>query len=51
VRTILTATARDLGPKGRDDQFGAGLADALKAVTAAVNSGGPTVASNAPSVP
>jgi subtilisin family serine protease len=51
VRTILTGTARDLGPKGRDDQFGAGLADALKAVTAAVNSGGPTVASAAPSVP
>jgi hypothetical protein len=51
VRNILTATARDLGPKGRDDQFGAGLADALKAVTAAVNSGGPTVASNGSAVP
>jgi subtilase family protein len=51
VRTILAATARDLGPKGRDDQFGAGLADALKAVTAAVNTGGPTVASAAPPVP
>jgi len=30
----LTATAQDLGPKGRDDQFGAGLADALAAVEA-----------------
>jgi hypothetical protein len=51
VRAILTGTARDLGPKGRDDQFGAGLADALKAVAAAVNSGGPTVASAGSSVP
>jgi subtilisin family serine protease len=51
VRAILTSTARDLGPKGRDDLFGAGLADAYKAVAAAVNSGGPTVASNATSVP
>ncbi len=32
VRAALTATAHDLGPKGRDDQFGAGLADALAAV-------------------
>jgi subtilisin family serine protease len=32
IRNALTATARDLGAKGRDDQFGAGLADALAAV-------------------
>jgi subtilisin family serine protease len=32
IRAALTATAHDLGPKGRDDQFGAGLADALAAV-------------------
>jgi subtilisin family serine protease len=51
VRHILAATARDLGPKGRDDLFGAGLADALKAVTAAVNSAGQTVASNGAGVP
>jgi Subtilase family len=51
VRGILTSTARDLGPNGRDDQFGAGLADAYKAVTAAVNSGGQTVASSASAVP
>jgi hypothetical protein len=51
VRHLLVATARDLGPKGRDDEFGAGLADAFKAVSAAVNSGGQTVASNGAAVP
>jgi hypothetical protein len=35
VRRILTDTARDLGAKGKDDQFGAGLANALAAVQAA----------------
>jgi subtilisin family serine protease len=35
VRAILTNTARDLGTPGRDDQFGAGEADAFAAVTAA----------------
>jgi hypothetical protein len=35
VRRILTETARDIGPKGKDDQFGAGLANALAAVQAA----------------
>jgi Subtilase family len=35
VRKLLLATARDLGPKGRDDMFGAGLMDALKALSAA----------------
>jgi subtilisin family serine protease len=33
VRNILFATAVDLGPKGRDDQFGAGRADAYRAVS------------------
>lgn len=33
VRAILLATAKDLGPNGRDDDFGAGLADAFRAVT------------------
>jgi len=33
VRAILMATAKDLGPKGQDEQFGAGLADAYRAVT------------------
>ena len=32
VRKALTATARDLGPKGVDTQFGAGLVDAYRAV-------------------
>ena len=33
VRSILVSTATDLGPKGRDDQYGAGLADAYRAVS------------------
>ncbi len=33
VRNILLATARDLGPKGPDTMFGAGLADAYGALT------------------
>ncbi len=32
VRTILMGTAKDLGPKGPDPMFGAGLVDALRAV-------------------
>jgi Subtilase family len=35
VRVLLTKSARDLGAPGRDDQFGAGEADAFAAVTAA----------------
>jgi hypothetical protein len=35
VRAILLKTARDLGAPGRDDQFGAGEADAYAAVSAA----------------
>jgi subtilisin family serine protease len=34
ARAILQATAKDLGAKGRDPEFGAGLADAYGAVTA-----------------
>jgi subtilisin family serine protease len=34
VRGILQATARDLGPKGPDTMFGAGLADAYGALNA-----------------
>jgi subtilisin family serine protease len=48
VRRILMATAKDLGPKGRDPGFGAGLVDALKAVTAAGSR--PQVAIEAPRV-
>jgi subtilisin family serine protease len=36
VRAILMKTARDLGSPGRDDQFGAGEADAFAAVSAAI---------------
>jgi subtilisin family serine protease len=32
IRTILMSTAKDLGPKGIDPQFGAGLVDPLKAL-------------------
>ncbi len=32
VRNILVETARDLGAKGRDDEFGAGLVDAYQAL-------------------
>ena len=34
VRRLLMSTARDLGPVGPDDQFGAGLTDAYGALTA-----------------
>jgi hypothetical protein len=37
VRAILMKTAHDLGPPGRDDQFGAGEADAFAAVSAAAS--------------
>ena len=32
VKELLEATAVDLGPKGTDTQYGAGLLDALAAV-------------------
>jgi subtilisin family serine protease len=32
VRKLLLSTATDLGPKGRDDKFGAGLTDAHRAI-------------------
>jgi hypothetical protein len=35
VRSLLTSTARDLGPAGRDKLYGFGLADAAAATTAA----------------
>jgi len=34
VRSVLRATAKDLGPKGPDVMFGAGLADAYRALVA-----------------
>jgi subtilisin family serine protease len=35
IRRILMRTAKDLGPKGRDREFGAGLVDAFQAVRSA----------------
>ena len=32
IRAILVRTARDLGPPGRDDEFGAGLVNAYEAL-------------------
>jgi hypothetical protein len=34
VRNILVSTAKDLGPAGRDPEFGAGLVDAYQAIMA-----------------
>ena len=34
IRQILVSTATDLGPAGKDEQFGAGLADAYRALQA-----------------
>jgi subtilisin family serine protease len=45
VRRILESTAKDIGPKGRDVMFGAGLVDAFGAVTAA---DAPSLASGLP---
>src|SRR6202047_3165747 len=44
VRAVLMKTARDLGPPGRDDQFGAGEADAFAAVSAAAGTAAQPVA-------
>lgn len=44
VRTILTRTARDLGPAGPDPEFGAGRTDALAGVKAATMPSVATVA-------
>ena len=35
IRELLMRTAKDLGPAGRDPEFGAGLVNALRAVSAA----------------
>ena len=43
VRHILESTAKDLGPQGKDAEFGAGLVDAYQAIMAvqANAAGGP----------
>jgi hypothetical protein len=48
VRAILIKTARDLGLPGRDDLFGAGEADAYRAVTAVVDATVPVAAAPPP---
>lgn len=48
VRNILVSTAKDLGPAGRDPEFGAGLVDAYQAILAVqanAAAGGPQDAS------
>jgi subtilisin family serine protease len=44
VRAILMKTARDLGAPGRDDQFGAGEAEAYAAVSAVTDAPAPVAA-------
>jgi hypothetical protein len=50
VRAILMNTARDLGPLGPDDQFGAGEADAFAAVSAVPAASMPMAAVEKPAV-
>jgi hypothetical protein len=50
LRALLTKTARDIGSPGRDDQFGAGEADAYAAVEAVIAMpSAPVALSSAPS--
>lgn len=46
LRRVLLSTAKDLGPKGRDKDFGVGLADAYQAVLAADGKAGEAISSN-----
>ena len=48
VRAVLMKTARDLGPPGPDDQFGAGEADAFAAVSAVAAASVPIAAAEKP---
>jgi hypothetical protein len=48
VRAILIKTARDLGAPGRDDLFGAGEADAYRAVSAVLDAAVPVAAASPP---
>jgi hypothetical protein len=48
VRAVLMKTARDLGPPGPDDQFGAGEADAFAAVSAVSPASTPIAAAEKP---
>lgn len=46
LRRVLLSTAKDLGPKGRDKDFGVGLADAYQAVLSAEGKPSDAVSSN-----
>jgi hypothetical protein len=46
LRRILLSTAKDLGPKGRDKDFGVGLADAYQAVMSAEGKPTDAISSN-----
>ncbi len=46
LRRVLLSTAKDLGPKGRDRDFGVGLADAYRAVLSAEGKSHEAVSSN-----
>ena len=48
LRAILIKTARDLGAPGRDDLFGAGEADAYRAVTAVLDAATPVASAPVP---
>ncbi|CAH1673172.1 S8 family serine peptidase [Chelatococcus asaccharovorans] len=50
LRTALTTTARDLGRKGRDDIFGAGLIDAAAALTLVAHPAGAADSRAAPTL-
>jgi subtilisin family serine protease len=43
IRDILVSTAKDLGPRGKDAEYGAGLVDAYQAIMAvpSTSAGGP----------
>lgn len=51
LRAILMTTARDLGAPGRDDLFGAGEADAYRAVSAVQNYPQSVAAAPSPAIP
>ncbi|ABA05500.1 peptidase S8 and S53, subtilisin, kexin, sedolisin [Nitrobacter winogradskyi Nb-255] len=50
VRAILMTSARDLGAPGRDDLFGAGQADAYRAVQSVPDNAGPAADKEMPAI-
>ncbi len=50
VRAILTTSARDLGAPGRDDLFGAGEADAYRAVQSVPEDAVPAAEKETPAI-